>query len=469
MDFIPTSLTSSEANSIFNRSSYFMTSEILETLLRYIDIKRCGGNLDLLKPIQTSTCNFDTYIDPIDSYANRLQKNQNSEIRLIIATAYSRRSILPTTPSSPEWFALDKPPCPIAPFLSKISPTSIFIKKSERIAIVFVKDVSHEWLKAFCASIFRIFQWLYPPEKPLGEEELTLAKCIQTDDWILFKSIIEAKCANLKAYFLKKMLIGWNNSAYKSRVIKLSDQRHKVEGEIDSYIATLNRKYAELENLVDTINAVLSTCIDDDDALYNFFTSHKQITPFKVENIPDGKQLSYFILETIEYFDKDIFLTCWKNKSSYLYKNNNLSDEQRKIVRDIMYSVFVQERGVIRTESVFTLTNYSSISSVYGTTNKNNAIALPHPHIAQHSCLGDNRQYIDQYLRNGNWDTAIEQTIAAAKNINFTDNGVIMGFMCTIAQNMDTRCVIADNGEEMTFNEFLKYIGKAPQEETSNV
>lgn len=468
MDFIPTSLTSSEANSIFNRQSCFLTSELLETMLRYIAIKRCGGNLELLKPIRTHHNNFDTPVS-FDALAHYLPSAPDSEIKLIICTAYNRRSIIPTAPSAPEWLPLDKPPCPLAPFLSKISPTSIFLKKSEHIALVFVRDATHEWLKAFCASIFRIFQWLYPPEKPLGEEELTLSKCIQNDDRTQFKAIIDAVCPDLKIYFLKNLLVGWNNCSYKSRVKKLSDQRTNIENEISSYVSSLNRKYAELDNLVATLNAVLTTCTEDDDALYKFFASHKQINAFRVENIPDGKQLSYRILETIEYFDKDIFLTCWKNKSSYLYKNSYYSKEQGKIIRDIMYAIFVEDRGVIRTESVFTLTNYTSISPLRGTTGKNTAIALPHPHIAQHTCLGDNRQYIDQYLRNGNWDMAIEQTIAAAKNINFSDNSVVVGFMYDIASNMNTRCVIADNGKEMTFNEFLKYIGKAPQEETDNV
>ena len=468
MDFIPTMLTSSEANSVFNRSSCFMTSELLETLLRYIAVKRCGGNLELLKPIQTYRSSFDTTPDRFDAYANCLQINLDNEIRLIICTAANKRAVLPTAPSAPEWLPLDKPPCPIAPFLSKISPTSVFIKKSERIVIVFVRDVTHEWLKAFCASLFRIFQWIYPPDKPLGENELLLSKCIQTEDWTQFKSVIEAVCPDLKGFFLREMLTGWNNCAYKSRVKKLSSQRSSIESEIVSFQNSLNVKYAELENVIETLNAVLATGTEDDDALYRFLLAHKQIDVFRVENVTDGKKLSYSVLETIEYFDRDTFLECWKNKRSYLYKNE-LSDEQGQTVRDIMYAVFAEDRGAIRTECLFSLTNYTSIAPLYGMTSINNSIAIPHPHIAQHRCLGDNRQYIERFLRNGSWDMALEQTIAAAKNINFNDNFVVAGFMSTIADNLTRRCVIADNGKEMTFNEFLEYIGNAPKEETDNV
>ncbi len=67
---------------------------------------------------------------------------------------------------------------------------------------------------------------------------------------------------------------------------------------------------------------------------------------------------------------------------------------------------------------------------------------------------------------------AIEQSIAAVKNINFGDSIVIGEFVSDVrnAFNTSRKCILADNGKEMTLREFLAYIreNKEENEDTSN-
>ena len=73
-------------------------------------------------------------------------------------------------------------------------------------------------------------------------------------------------------------------------------------------------------------------------------------------------------------------------------------------------------------------------------------------------------------MQQGNWDMAIEQSIAATKNINFGDIVVIDSFLRDIRNSMDScKCIVANNGKEMTPREFLAYINENKEnEDTEN-
>ena len=62
---------------------------------------------------------------------------------------------------------------------------------------------------------------------------------------------------------------------------------------------------------------------------------------------------------------------------------------------------------------------------------------------------------------------AIEQTIAAVKNINFGDSVVVGEFVNDVRRALDgaCKCILADNGKDMTLREFLAYIRENKEDE----
>ena len=62
---------------------------------------------------------------------------------------------------------------------------------------------------------------------------------------------------------------------------------------------------------------------------------------------------------------------------------------------------------------------------------------------------------------------AIEQAIAATKNINFGDSIVFPKFIKDLMQSMNKKIIIIEDGSELTPNEFLEYI-KNDIEEANN-
>ena len=152
-----------------------------------------------------------------------------------------------------------------------------------------------------------------------------------------------------------------------------------------------------------------------------------------------------------------------------LYTNRHSSiGNAPKDVKDIFHAVFAEGKGMFRVEGVFRLVNLASIIARRGTTSGQfSETHMPHPHLYHHACLGGNETYINNYLKQGNWDMAIEQTIAAVKNINFGDATVIREFVEDVQNSLDSsrRCILADNGKEMTLREFLAYVRESKENE----
>jgi hypothetical protein len=129
------------------------------------------------------------------------------------------------------------------------------------------------------------------------------------------------------------------------------------------------------------------------------------------------------------------------------------------MIIEVIINVFLKHYGTFRVDSMFTMTGISSLN-VKSHTRADEYLDthLPHPHLVNHGCLGGNGTYIGKYMSEGRWDMAIEQSIAATKNINFGDTTVVNSMMRDIYNRMDVKFIIADNGQEMSPNEFLEYV-----------
>ena len=253
----------------------------------------------------------------------------------------------------------------------------------------------------------------------------------------------------------------WNDGYRKKQIAYLKsqcDECHnaieRCQKDIADYFNALNQNSVKLEALIAQGDSV-------DDSVYKFFMSHKQISICRTEQNSNGNVMQYCVAETIEYFDSDAFIRLYNNPNSSI-------GGASKDVKDIFHAVFADNKGVFKVEGMFQLTNLASIRAIsHSTSGQFGDTRLPHPHLYHHACLGGNETYINNYLRQGNWDMAIEQTIAAVKNINFGDSTVIREFVEDVRHALQgsCKCVLADNGKDMTLREFLAYIRENQENE----
>ncbi len=461
MDYVNTILTSSDANAFFGSTELLLGNTVLESTLRYIAMSRHQGDMETVKLIKASSTNYRG-----GDSGNRFTERATDNELVILTKSGGDGDIMPTIDLD-GWVSLDTPPYPVAPFLSKYSETRVFVNEREKRTIIFVKTATDNWIDALCSSIFRILPWRFP-NNVVTDNEKELFTVINKKDANRFKQIVDGICADFdfRAHVTKRTLLGWGDAYRKEQLSSLYKQGESTRQDISAKEEKLAIAYNTLSGILMNIQALERMQPGNDTALFDFFNNHQQLAIYKVANsLTGGKDLWYSISDTIEWYSKDEFIRVYENPSSYFYAER-LPDGVRKII----YEIFANERGVFKTHCVFILHNLASITVARGCRpDECWHKYLPHPHLVHHGCLGGNENYINTYMQEGSWDLAIEQTIAAAKNINFGDPIVVKRFMRDVAEYMDTcKCIIADNGTEMTPREFLAYIEKEENEDTNN-
>lgn len=448
MDCVNTIITSSNANVFFGNDYSPLGSVTLGATLRFIALKHHQGEIETIRPIKVLTSQFDEYNNG-NYYAQYAKENG---IELFILSA-PRGAQLPTV-NEDGWAALDTPPYPVAPFLTAASETRVYANAELKSTVIFVRQPTERWTDMLCSSMFRVLPWYFAKE--MSDEETALFRAISKKDADTFNRIINTLCANydFQAARFKKVLIGWNDGYRRKQIATLKSTCEDYHRNIAQYQEEIARLFNKLEQSSVSLTALEAQGDSADDSVYKFFMSHKQITIVTTQQNSDGNVMDYCVTETIEYFDADAFVRLYNNPNSSV-------GGAPKDVKDIFYAVFAENKGMFRVEGMFRLVNLASIVARRGSTSGQfSETHLPHPHLYHHACLGGNETYINNYLQQGNWDMAIEQTIAAVKNINFGDGIVIREFVTDVQNALDSsrKCILADNGKEMTLREFLAYI-----------
>ncbi len=458
MNYVNTMITSPDANAFFGNNGCPLDSLTLETVLRFVALKHHQGDIETIKAIKCMGSQFSTYNEA--RYYTEYAKSHGIELFILTAP---RGAQLPIISEEDGWVALDAAPYPVAQFLSSASETRVYTNTAIKSTIVFVRQATDKWIDGLCSVMFRVLPWYF--EDQLNDDEAALFKAIGKRDGDAFVQIINDLCEryDFKSARHKRTLIGWNDGYRKSQIQVLKNNAESALNSIRDY----EQELAKMLNRLDTYNqnllALQAQEDSADDSVYKFFMNHRNINIYSTKlGTSDGNVMDYCVLETIEFFDRDEFLRVYNNKSS------NIGCASKE-VRDILYAIFGLEegKGLFRVESMFRLINLSSLSVLRSTrSHQYDYTHLPHPHLVNYGCLGGNGRYITEYMQQGNWDMAIEQSIAATKNINFGDSTVIGSFVNTIRNSMDNcRCIIADNGKEMTPREFLAYINENNEHE----
>ena len=455
MDSVNTIITGSNANVFFGNDTSPLGSYTLGATLRFIALKHHQGEIETIKPIKVQTNQFSEYNN--GNYYAQQAKEHGIELYILYAP---RGAQLPAV-NEDGWASLDTPPYPVAPFLTTASETRIYVNAELKCTVIFVRQATERWIDMLCSSMFRVLPWYFTEE--MSDDETALFRAISKKDADTFNNIINTLCANydFHAARFKKVLIGWNDGYRKQQIATLKSQCEECHSLIARYQQDIASTFNRLEQSSVNLAALEAQGDSTDDSVYKFFMSHKQITIFNTQQGSNGNVMDYCVTETIEYFDADAFMRSYKSERSSI-------GGAPKDIKDIFYAVFAEGKGQFKVEGVFRLTNISSLTARSNTTSGQfSQTHLRHPHLYHHACLGGNENYINTYLAQGNWDLAIEQSIAAVKNINFGD-GLVIGEFVNDVRNAfggSCKCILADNGKDMTLSEFLAYIRENKESE----
>lgn len=431
--------------------STFFANNIYTALMRYLALKDANGDLASANPVVQG-------IDYIEN-ENHLQRafEKGSEFELIVSSKTDKFK-----KPNDNWEQLDSRPFPVALFLSKYRPTKVFINKFDKRAVVTVDKVEANWILALCSTIFRILPWRFGDS--LTNDEVAIFTAINKEDYNALGELIDKfiEPYDFRAEVFAKKLIGWNDHYRKAKMETLKREIDVLYSDIISLQAQLSRCYNDIaEN--NTAYSALSLIEDDDPSgLFEFFNMRRQLDFIEVRSENDGKSLIYSVTECLEDYDKDEVKKLLENRRSFMYTTT-------KQIRDVIKAIFIEEKATIRTNCAFKLKNLSSLEPQKNIRYSNASTAMNHPHIYHYGCLGGNLSYVNKFMDRGDWELAIEQTISAARNINWGDNVVMPTFLRDIERIWSSsKCVITKDGEEMTFKEFYDKIKEENNPEVNN-
>lgn len=456
-------ILSPEVDSFFRNERFGGTSSmgIIRATLRYIAIKSAekrGEDIEAAKVIPFYYNRVSG--DDIDACFSAICSRREYSIHILSLPSSGADVIAGIDPDHEKYPAVEKlsEQFPVAKLLSNIAPTAIFINKETEQLICFVAGYSERWSRAFCSTLFRSFIFAYPTTEDVSDEEKEFFVALHKDDMDTIKRITDSLCVkyNFEDLYIKKFLTGWNQK-------NINNTIEQALSNYESYMERARQKYDEGDGYMqeaaryrDQYTALTSVSHDEaDDSVYNFFKQRPQIKITDIDSSGSGR-IKFSVIETLEYYDEDEFKAAFENKDSFFYRSD-ISEQTRRA----LYAIFMERRGKIRTESLFALNGVSTITPIRGTSGRYDDTVVPHPHIGLYACLGGNERYVRQYLEKGDWEMAIDQCIATAKNIYFGDGVVMPSFFKRFGREYkDIKFIVADNGDSMTVKEFAAYIAK---------
>ena len=425
-------------------------SDVIESVLRYIEIKDCDDleKINLVKQAKFAN---------LDSISEQLK-----ELNFVSIT--DREKILEKFPS-PDWEYLDseaKASRPVATYLSAIQKTIICINKKEQKAVVGVAVSGDSfWGAAFASCIFAVLPWRFG--QVLTDTEKTLFTAYKNHEQTKIGKILDEIYSHTNAEDVKTKIAiyDYDSIDFDKEFERMKYERKCLEEEVQELEQRLSGKYSKLCGKIAAIEKLCSSSTENRHDFYNFFLQHKNLSVVRKDQM--SNELAFRIEDYIEYFDKDEFKKVSSNPRSVF----NLAGSTN--ARELFFLLFDLELGKIHVESEFKFCGLSSLSPVKHFSRVNKKETIPHPHLYHFACLGGNAGYITQYLSSGDWDMAIEQAIAATKNFNFGDSTVLDRFLRDVENyytDSSLKCILDNDGNKLTLKEFHeKYKDKLHAEE----
>lgn len=314
---------------------------------------------------------------------------------------------------------------------------------------IFTTDISYQFYAMVLAATLTMFTDLFSNKEELipimeqrlnGNEEGFIA---EVNKYFEKHQIFEkVKFEKLKKIFEQKeqqRLLGLENLA-------LSTENH-LNGLLQDYRNT----FEDWQKTKREITAEKLNPKKDFTEIIEYLSQHKSI---KIDQRTfNTSHLIIRITTPIEYYEADVAKTMLEKRS--------IPERLKKL----LWETFVENKYRIISESVidFALTN-STFTALSGDYSSNQ---LPHPHLASFNCFGNNKPIITKALMTNDYISAIEQTVATCKNLNFYDSAVIDKLIQIIERYYNIACFEDTKTQErISYQKYKILLEKQKKDET---
>ena len=311
--------------------------------------------------------------------------------------------------------------------------TLCFVNPELQSVVVFVDSLSMSKMHYLQCAILGFFPWYFSPEKGVTQEEFDLINTLRAKDPNDYSACI-AKLAeryDFRTARIKQQLAGFE-TMYERR--QCDNVRHNIN-DCDNKIQRYNQSIGEQLSIRRDLEIQLLGLEEkiaaggESSEIMDYFIHNKKLDLDYV----DTSEMVFIIKDYLAYFDEDAAKRVIDNRNSVIYvpegrtcNNYILADK----VKELMYAIFIDQIIRIRVCAAY---KFSLMGDVHGISHYDfgpeYAGYMPNPHIQGYHCMGTYDVPINESLRKHDYISALEQTIASGKSLNFTDGTVMSYFM----------------------------------------
>lgn len=308
-----------------------------------------------------------------------------------------------------------------------------FVNPELKSVCLFVDNLGISKLHYLQCGILGFFPWYFSPEKGITQEEMDLLNALrgkEPNDYLRCISRIAEKY-DFRTDKIKRQLAGFETRFEKQECAETKSNIDRIDSDINrlnDQISTYLRNRRDLEIKLLGLEEKIAEGGENSEIMEYFIHNHKLELDYA-----NDENISFIVKDYISYFDEDMAKRAIDNPNSFVYcPDGRLCNEYIKgeKVKELMYAIFVDQSIKIKVCAAYT---FSLTGQVYGVSGYNFGAEydeyMPNPHIQNHSCMGNYSRPINECLARHDYISALEQTIASAKSLNFGDSIVMKGFM----------------------------------------
>lgn len=309
-----------------------------------------------------------------------------------------------------------------------------FINPDIKSTIVFVEDMTVSKMHYLQVSIFGLLPWYFDPKDGVSQDEMDLINTLREKKPNAYLDMIKkfAEKYDFRTEKIKSLLAGFETryevnecERVKNVILNTNERISRYNSELGSLLNEKN----DLEIRLLGLEAKIASNKSEDSEIMDYFIRNKRLDLVSVDN-----SFVYFVVKDyIMYFDEDMAKDYIENENSYFY-NNYGNPYERYIpaeqAKKLLNAIFIDQIIKIKTCAAY---RFSLNGNVEGRAHYPFSMEysnyLPNPHIQEHACMGNYVRAINELLQKNDYITALEQTVASARNLNFSDSIVMKQFV----------------------------------------
>ena len=311
--------------------------------------------------------------------------------------------------------------------------TLCFVNPELKSVIVFVDDLSTSKMHYLQCAVLGFFPWYFSSEKGVTQEEMGLINSLRGKNHDEYLDCIAqlAEKYDFRTARIKQQLAGFETRYEQQECDKVRNDIRYADNQIQSLNERISQQLHnrnELEIRLLGLEAKIAAGGESSEIM-DYFIHNKKLELDYVDN----RTLAFIVKDYISYFDESMAKRTIDNPNSFVYSpggrncNNYIAADK---VKELMYAIFVDQTIRIRVCAAYAFSLTGNVSGISGYHfGAEYAGYMPNPHIQNYSCMGNYSRPINESLQRHDYISALEQTIASAKSLNFGDSTVMEGFM----------------------------------------